>query len=166
MAFDPHADVSEPVARLMAAYPRIYFACHTRHVRDPLSGTSLSAHQASILSHLDDVDPTTVSELAGHMGVTVSTMSLAVARLVRQGYVARRRDPDDRRVVQLRLTEGGLRIKEAQTVLDPDRVAELLSGMDAPRRRAALDGLEELARAADALVRSRGIHHPPARKEA
>ena len=59
-------------------YARIYFACHTRHVHDPDSGTKVSARQASILSHLDSVEPTAVSALAAHMGVTVSTMSIAI----------------------------------------------------------------------------------------
>jgi len=67
----------------------------------------LSRHQADVLSHLDAVAPTSVGELAGHMGVTASTMSLTVKRLERGGYVARRRDPADRRVVQLRLTDKG-----------------------------------------------------------
>ena len=69
------------VRRLLEAYPRIFFACHTRHVRDPETGGELSAHQASILDHLDEVDAMSMTSLAGHMGVTVATMSLAIDRL-------------------------------------------------------------------------------------
>lgn len=141
------------VERLMAAYPRVYFACHQRHVRDPASGSEVSAHQASILSHLDTAEPTSVSELAGHMGVTVSTMSLSVKRLEEAGYIRRSADPRDGRVVQLRLTEAGDRLRRAQRVLDPGRVAELLARLSPERRRAGLAGLEVLAEAADALVR-------------
>ena len=148
------APLLTPVARLLAAYPRIYFACHTRHVRDPLKGTTLSSHQASILSHLDPIDATTVSQLAGHMGVTVSTMSLAVGRLERQGYVARSKHPNDGRVVELRLTKDGVRVKESQTVLDPDRVEALLERLSPKDREAALAGLAALAGAADELVRA------------
>ena len=63
------ASVRETAHQVMALYPRIYFACHTRHVRDPESHRLLSRHQASILDHLDEIDPTTVNGLAGHMGV-------------------------------------------------------------------------------------------------
>ena len=35
----------------MSLYPRIYFACHTRHVRDPQTQRTLSRHQASVLDH-------------------------------------------------------------------------------------------------------------------
>ena len=77
------------VRALLDAYPRIYFACHTRHVRDPQTGAALSAHQASILDHLDEVDPMSMTDLAGHMGVTIATMSLAIDRLEVKRYVRR-----------------------------------------------------------------------------
>ncbi len=105
------------VRDLLDAYPRIYFACHTRHVRDPRTGARLSAHQASILDHLDEVDPMTMSDLAGHMGVTVATMSLTVDRLERKRYVRRDRDPKDGRRVLVRVTAAGVRVREAKSVL-------------------------------------------------
>jgi DNA-binding MarR family transcriptional regulator len=141
------------VDRLIATYPRIYFACHTRHVRDPATGTRMSAHQAGILSHLDDVEPTSVSELAEHMGVTVSTMSISVGRLGRQGYVDRRRSAADGRVVELRLTEAGRRVRDAQSVLDPELVKDLLERLPPGDRSRALDGLTLLGRAADDMIR-------------
>lgn len=153
----------DAVGRLLDSYPRIYFACHARHVRDPLKGTSISSHQASILSHLDEIDATTVSELAGHMGVTVSTMSLAVARLERQGYLTRDRSARDGRVVELRLTEDGVRVKESQTVLDPERVRALLDVLSPERRREALAGLAVLAAAADELMRTQAGARQPRR---
>ena len=143
------------VETVLRAYPRIYFACHTRHVRDPDTGASLSAHQASILSHLDAKDPTMVGELADHMGVTASTMSLTLKRLERGGWVRRARDPGDRRVTNVRLTPSGERIRDAQTVLDPDRVDRMLQELDPGARARALEGLTLLADAADASIRRR-----------
>lgn len=140
------------VTALLEAYPRIYFACHRRHVRDPGSGRVLSANQASILDHLDRVDPTSLSALAGHMGVTPSTMSLAVDRLVRQRYVVRTRDPRDGRRVHLRLTDAGARIRMSSSVLDPDRVETLLRQLSPADRAAGIRGIEILARAADAAM--------------
>lgn len=139
--------MQQDVERLMSLYPRIYFACHTRHVRDEAAGRTLSAHQASILDHLDEVDPTQPGELARHMGVTPSTMSISVARLVEQGYVRRRRDEDDRRRVLLTLTEDGARLKSEKSVLDPARCARVLRRLSAVDRAAALSGLALLAEA-------------------
>jgi DNA-binding MarR family transcriptional regulator len=135
------------VRRLLTAYPRIYFACHTRHVTDPASGDAVSAHQASILDHLDEVEAMSMTSLAEHMGVTVATMSLAIDRLERRGYVRRDRDPQDGRRVLLRVTPPGVRLREAKSVLDPVRVEQLLARLSPADREAALKGLDLLARA-------------------
>lgn len=146
--------LAEDVRRLLTAYPRIFFACHTRHRLDPQSRRRLSAHQGHILDHLDDVEPTTLATLAAHMGVTSSTMSLAIERLVRRGYVLRDRDPRDLRRAQLRLSRAGARVKEAQQVLDPNRVAGVLRRLRPEERAAAIAGLELLARAAGEFMQS------------
>jgi MarR family transcriptional regulator, organic hydroperoxide resistance regulator len=148
-------DLRSDVQAVLAAYPRIYFACHRRHVRDPQTQRLLSAHQASILDHLDAVDPTTLGDLASHMGVTPATMSIAIDRLVNAGYVTRIRSITDRRRAELRLTEAGERIKSASSVLEPERVKALLDQIPAKERAAALAGLTRLARAADDAVRAR-----------
>lgn len=143
----------DEVGAVLAAYPRIYFACHVRHVRDEVSGEVLSRHQASILSHLDEVEATSLTELAEHMGVTVSTMSLAVRRLERGGFVRRGRHAKDGRVVELRLSESGVRIRDSQSVLDPERVAGMLSCLAERERGLAVEGLELLAEAAGRYMR-------------
>jgi DNA-binding MarR family transcriptional regulator len=140
--------IREAVGEVLTLYPQIYFACHTRHVRDPDSQRLLSRHQASILDHLDEIDPITVNDLARHMGVTPATMSLAIDRLERKGYVARARDAADRRRVHVRLTSAGVRIREASSVLDPSRVEALLARLSEGERAAAVHGLALLAMAA------------------
>jgi len=146
--------VGEAMTALMTLYPRIYFACHTRHVRDPQTQRLLSRHQASILDHLDELEPTTVMDLATHMGVTAATMSLAIDRLERKGYVVRLRDAKDRRRVHVRLTTAGVRIKGASSVLDPERVQRLMARLSDTDRRRAIEGLGLLAQAADESMRA------------
>ncbi len=148
-------DHVDAVTQLMTHYPRIFFACHTRHVRDTSSGTVLSAHQASILDHLDEIEPTGLNDLAAHMGVTPSTMCITVDRLVRAGYVRRGPDPRDGRRVALRITRAGAKLRDKKTVLDRDLVRALLLRLSAAERREALNGLEILAKAADELVKKR-----------
>src|SRR5438128_4843120 len=148
------------VRRVLDHYPRIFFACHTRHVRDPETGGELSAHQASILDHLDEVDAMSMTSLAEHMGVTIATMSLAIDRLEHRGYVRRDRDPQDGRRVLLRVTKAGARIRDAKSVLDPIRVEQMLNHLSAADRAAALRGLALLARAANDHMRSMSRQKP------
>ncbi len=152
------SDAARSVLGVMENYPRIFFACHTRHVRDPKTKRLVSAHQASILDHLDRVEPITMMDLASHMGVTLSTMSLNIERLVRRGYVSHTRDPRDRRRAQLLLTQTGVRLREASTVLDVGRVRAMLAEMGTVERRRGLEGLALLARAADRYMQTK----PPA----
>ena len=140
------------VQDVMSLYPRIYFACHTRHVRDERSEQVISAHQAGVLDHLDEIEPTSLATLAAHMGVTMSTMSLTVDRLVRAGYVNRSRDPRDARRVGLRLTPDGARLKSEKTVLDRARVRRMLDYLAPQEREQAIQGLALLARAAGAMM--------------
>jgi DNA-binding MarR family transcriptional regulator len=145
--------LEEAARDVMRLYPQIYFACHSRHVRDPLTGKLLSRHQVSILDHLDEIDPLTLNDLARHMGVTPGTMSLSIDRLERKGYVVRLRDTADKRRVHLRLTTAGVRVRQANSVLDPARVEALVGRLDDADRTAAIHGLALLARAAhDARV--------------
>jgi len=94
-----------------------------------------------------------VGELANHLGVTASTMSLNLTRLEKAGYISRERDPADRRVMNVLLTESGERMRSAQTVLDPERVDRMLLEMAPGTRREALRGLVLLSEAADSVIR-------------
>lgn len=142
---------------VMTLYPRIYFACHTRHVRDPQTQRLLSRHQAGVLDHLDELEPITVAELAADMGVTAGTMSVSLDRLERTGYVTRSKDAKDKRRVHVRLTTAGVRVRDASSVLDPDRVTRLVAQLSESERVRAVEGLALLAHAAhEAAAEDRG----------
>ena len=130
---------------LLTLYPRILHACQARQVRD--GQRLVSRNQATILLYLDEVEPITVNTLARHLGVTAGTMSLAIDRLERQGYVVRLRDGHDRRRVLVRLSSAGVRVREATMLLDPARVAAVLSRLAEIERAQVIAALRLLTRA-------------------
>jgi len=148
---------SSGMQRVLQSYPKIYLACHTRHLRDDETGKSLSARLGSILDHLDTQPPLTLSSLAKHLDVTQSTISLQIDKLQRAGYVLRLRDTQDRRRVSVVLTPRGKRIKEQNSVLDRDLVREMISLLRPGDVEAALSGLDLLAEAADKLMNRRRL---------
>ncbi len=141
--------------KVMALYPRVFFACHTKHPADGES-KGVSSHLAAILDHLDDGREVTVSDLAVHMGVTVGTMSLHLEKLTALGFIVRKRDTADRRKVFLAITPAGRKIRQTQSVLDADRVGVLLGMLSPAQRQTAVRGLELLARAASGMMAAAG----------
>ncbi len=119
-------------------------ACRAARVEDGEATVGVSADQARILRQLHHTDPTMVGELAEFFGVTPSTMSLNLKRLESVGCVRRSRDPDDRRVMNVRLTDVGQRIKEASSDLDPAKVDEILQALRPQDRTRAVDGVRLL----------------------
>lgn len=146
--------MDDAARRVMDLYPRIFFACHERHVRDPRTRRLVSERQHSVLAHLDEIHPLSLTALAKHMGVTPGTMTIAVQRLERRGYIRRRADKEDTRRTLLTLTPAGARIRDAQSVLAPHRVEAMLDRMAPDDRRRAIEGLALLAAAADDLAQS------------
>jgi DNA-binding MarR family transcriptional regulator len=140
------------VVRLLEAYPAIYLACHRRHIRDDERGQVITDSQVRVLTHLHETRPVTLTTLARHLGVGRSAMSIAIAKLVRGGYVRRERAEQDGRAIHLTLTAAGARITEQNTVLDKDLVRELFRRMRPSELDVALNGMELLARHANALV--------------
>ena len=102
-------------------------------------------------------------DLAAHMGVTPSTMSLHVDRLVRRGYIRRERDARDGRKLELRISAAGVRVREAKSVLDEGRVRSMLAHLTPAERAAGIRGLKLLARAANVQVAEQGVHRRPRR---
>jgi MarR family transcriptional regulator, organic hydroperoxide resistance regulator len=149
--------MSDEAALIMTFYPKIYFACHTRHVNDPVKGVKLTAHQGSILDHLDEQEALSLQELALHLGVTPSTMSITIDRLQKAGYVKREKDKKDSRKVKLLLTPHGVKIKRSKSVLDPQLVQSVLSRLTEEERTSALRGLGLLAYAAEMEMKSKSV---------
>jgi DNA-binding MarR family transcriptional regulator len=140
--------VSDEVYAVQRAYPQIWHACHTRHRKGATDGNAASERDVALLAHLDPAKPTTAGSLARHLGVKPSTLSAALDDLERHGYLERKKSARDRRVVEVHLTEKGRDAVSSQSALDARKVRDLLGHLDDIERKAAVAGIELLARAA------------------
>ena len=74
----------------------------------PDSATTLTPQQLKILFTLDFIgEPTPMSKLSAQLGVTPGTLTKVAGGLVGKNFLARRRSPDDDRIVKLSLTKEG-----------------------------------------------------------
>jgi DNA-binding MarR family transcriptional regulator len=138
----------EDIREVQRLYPQIFVACHTDHVRAASTEWRISSQDASILVHLDRESGLSPRDLARHLGVVPSTLSAAIARLSKLGYLSSQPVAKDRRRRELCLTARGAEAIAATSVLDAERVRALLKKLTGAERRAAVRGLALLARAA------------------
>lgn len=129
-------------------YPQIFVACHTDHVRAVSTKWRLSSQDASILVHLEREFGLSPRALAGHLSVAPSTLSAALTRLAKLGYLTNTPNQKDRRKRELRLTARGAEAISATSVLDAERVRIMLSKLGTEEKKKALHGLALLAQAA------------------
>jgi DNA-binding MarR family transcriptional regulator len=73
----------------------------------------ISISQCHILDALAEDGDHTMQQLAKRMFKSMSTMTRVVSQLVRRGYVKRRQDPQDRRIVHVSITPQGKAIVAA-----------------------------------------------------
>jgi DNA-binding MarR family transcriptional regulator len=136
------------IAEIQCLYPQIYLACHVDHVRASSNTWRLSSRDSSILAHLDTRHSKSPRTLAAHLGVVASTLSAALSRLARMGYITSTPVPGDRRQRELLLTETGVMARSSTSVLDPSRIEQLLQRLSPSEQREAIHGLGLLAKAA------------------
>jgi len=139
---------NEDVFEVQRLYPQIYVACHNNHVRAVSTKWRISSQDASILVHLDRDVGTSPRSLARHLGVAPSTLSAAIARLAKLGYLTSEAADEDKRQRDLKLTSRGAEAISGASVLDAKRVALMLKNLTGSERKAAIKGLALLARAA------------------
>ena len=141
----------DDVYEVQRLYPQIYVACHTDHVRAVSTKWRISSQDASILVHLDREFGISPRTLARHLGVKPSTLSAAIARLSKLGYLTSSPNETDRRKREIRLTSRGAEAISSASVLNAERVHALLSKLKPDERKTALRGLALLAQGARRL---------------
>src|SRR3954464_8679518 len=134
--------LSEAVFEIQRLFPQIYLACHVDHVRATSTSWDLSSHDASILAHLDRDTSISPRALASELGVAASTLSAAITRLGRLGYLTRTPARSDKRRRELRLPPRGAEAIASASVLDAKRVAQLLNHLKPDDRAAGVRGLQ------------------------
>lgn len=80
--------------------------------------------QFIILNSLERQGENRMTDLANFMSVTTAAMTGLIDRLVRDGYVERAEDPDDRRIIKVRATAKGsvlvrkVNLQKRQMIID------------------------------------------------
>jgi DNA-binding MarR family transcriptional regulator len=101
---------------------------------DRLAAARLTGREYSILSILESDGPGSQAELARLLGKVPAMVVSAVDALEQRGFVARERDPDDRRRTRVVLTAAGRRALARGHEIADATVAAILPGLSADER--------------------------------
>ena len=101
--------------------------------------------QFEFLCYLRDHPGARVADAAAEFAIGIGATSKSADRLERQGWVARKPNPSDRRSSLLVLTDEGLRLADAAEATFTERLAELITDvLDVPSISAAAQVLSQL----------------------
>ncbi|RBY77614.1 MarR family transcriptional regulator [Geodermatophilus sp. TF02-6] len=103
----------------------------------------ISVHQLPALTVLCEQEGTELAELARALGITVSTASRLVDRLVAAGLADRQHSPRTRREVVLQPTAAGRAVLERYDALRLTALRAALEALPAARRDTVLAALDE-----------------------
>lgn len=86
----------------------------------------------------------TMTHVANILGIRVSTLTAAINKLVKKGYVKRRRDDEDRRIVKIQLTEKGVLAVTAHEDFHEAMVSEAIASVPAAELLRFISSLDNI----------------------
>jgi len=134
--------IEEYAEELGELIPTIARAIHTEtspEVVRQVFDIDVSPPEFFVLSYLPAEREPNMSEIGGALSIDFSTLTRLVNKLVDKSLVERRSDPQDRRVVRVRLTERG---KEIMLMVEKEKKRRIVSIL----RRLSNEEIESLLR--------------------
>ena len=86
----------------------------------------------------------TMGEIAHDLRITVGTLTTAITKLIKKGYVERKRIEEDRRVVLVNLTSKGEEVYKVHQVFHEEMICAMLSNFSDEEEQVLSKSLEKL----------------------
>ena len=134
------AEIQSPVR---ARFRATLSDCDRATFHDAVHSVTLGQMEAMMLLH-EAAEPLTMGELAEALGMTPSSASQLVERLVRLGLVERLREEDDRRVVRVVVTTGARRKFDVMVRVRLRALEQLTAALSDTELRTLVELLQKL----------------------
>lgn len=86
----------------------------------------------------------TMTEVANDLRITVGTLTTAINKLLKKGYVERKRTEEDRRVVLINVTKKGKLAYRLHEKFHSDMINETIEVLDEKQEKILISSLEKL----------------------
>jgi len=147
----------------MRAWATVFMRRSVHEFIVAMKDSGLSTSQLNTLMRLHYHGSCPVSGISDELGLTAAAASQIVERLVGMGLIERSEDPKDRRVRQIRLTGKGRSLVARGVEARIGWVRQLARRLTPRQLAAAVEVLEEMTQAADALDREPSVEISPVR---
>lgn len=111
-----------------------------------LNGTRLSLNELHLLEVVAKGRDAgrSITDIARELDITLPSVTTAVNKLEKKGFVSKRRSEDDKRLVMVELSQEGRRAEASHRFFHRHMVHSATEGMSKEERSALLKGLEKL----------------------
>lgn len=86
----------------------------------------------------------TMTEVANDLGITVGTLTTAITKLVKKGYVERTRGEEDRRAVMIALTRKGKLAYRIHDKFHQEMISETIGGLSEVEEEVLIKSLDKI----------------------
>lgn len=124
--------------------PKIYFRFRSRGA--PAGVATVTEYGVEVLHQLPEGQSVRLGWLAERLRLSKGAASIMVKKLARAGLLERRRNPENEREVQIRLSPMGARFLRGNPILDGRRLAAYLERHPAAERARVVEALRALVR--------------------
>ncbi len=116
--------IAEDLIALLPFYHKKIF-----RMRQGISGMQIAQYRM-LGSLMQEKKPLSMSELGKQLYISKPYMTVLVDQLIRDGYAERLADPQDRRIVNIAITQKGIKHLKQAASLYKDGIRELLTTLD------------------------------------
>ncbi|MBE6059853.1 MAG: MarR family transcriptional regulator [Clostridium sulfidigenes] len=104
----------------------------------------LSVTEIHTIEAIGMYHPRTMTEVANDLNITVGTLTTAITKLVKKGYVERTRGEEDRRSVMIALTRKGKLAYRVHEKFHQDMISETIKGLKDEEEEVLIRSLEKV----------------------
>lgn len=105
---------------------------------------SITVNEMHIIEMIGLDRARSMGEVARDLGITLPSLTSGINRLVKKGYVDRKRTEEDRRVVKVELTKAGIQVYRAHALFHEQMVDALIEDLKIEELPLLMDSLDRL----------------------
>jgi len=108
------------------------------------SGSELTITEIHTINAVGEERPRTMTEISRDLNITMGTLTTGVDKLIKKGYLLRKRTEEDKRVVLVELTEKGRNAKKMHDAFHKDMIDSIINNLDEAEEELLAQSLQKL----------------------